>query len=73
VIAVPYGFRYQGKIYRSLTAIAREITERWSWRWSPAQAQVFLGPAHVIGRITAPPVAVQDGGRAAAHHVGDRF
>jgi DUF2924 family protein len=26
VIALPYGFRYQGKIYRSLTAIAREIT-----------------------------------------------
>jgi len=24
VIALPYGFRYQGKIYRSLTAIARE-------------------------------------------------
>jgi DUF2924 family protein len=26
VVALPYGFRYQGKIYRSLTAIAREIT-----------------------------------------------
>jgi hypothetical protein len=26
VIALPYGFRYQGKIYRSITAIAREIT-----------------------------------------------
>ena len=26
VIALPYGFCYQGKIYRSLTAIAREIT-----------------------------------------------
>ena len=26
VIALPYGFRYQGKIYRSLTAIAHEIT-----------------------------------------------
>jgi hypothetical protein len=26
VIALPYGFRYQGKFYRSLTAIAREIT-----------------------------------------------
>ena len=26
VIALPYGFRYQGKIYRSLTDIAREIT-----------------------------------------------
>jgi hypothetical protein len=26
VIALPYGFRYQGKIYRSLAAIAREIS-----------------------------------------------
>jgi hypothetical protein len=25
VIALPYGFRYQGKIYRSLTAIARAM------------------------------------------------
>jgi hypothetical protein len=37
VTALPYGFRYQGKIYRSLTAIARAITG------TPWNGAAFIG------------------------------
>jgi len=44
VIALPYGFRYQGKIYRSLTGIALELlSRRIPGRWARANREMNPG------------------------------